>query len=104
MAVSSIIGDILGVVILYRRHGVHPFTQYVLSPIITVLGLGFLGYGIMILINLPTYLTVVLVGVVYVPIVAILAPEPEDNELLSRVEDQTGYDLSVIRHTIASLR
>jgi len=104
MAVSSIIGDLLGVAILYRRHEVHPFTRHVLSPVVAVLGLGFLSYGTLLVLGLPTYWTGVLVGVAYLPIIAILAPEPEDEELLSRVEGQTGYDLNIIRRAIASLR
>lgn len=104
MAISSIIGDALGVAVLYQRHGVHPFTRSVLSPVVAVVALGLLGYWVLLLLNLPTYWTVALIGVAYLPIIAILAPEPEDEKLLSRVEDQTGYDLSAIRRTIASLR
>jgi O-antigen/teichoic acid export membrane protein len=104
MTLSSIIGDGLGVTILYRRSGVHPFTWSVLSPVGAVLGIGLLGYGIFSVAGLPTYLTVLILGIAYLPIVVTLAPEPEDEELLSRVEDQTGYDLSVIRRIVTSVR
>lgn len=104
MATSAVVGDILGVAVLYRRYGVHPLTRTVVSPIVAVVGIGIIGYSALRVLGLPSYLTVVLVGIVYLPIIAILAPEPEDEELLTRVEDKTGYDLGMVRQAVHSLR
>lgn len=104
MAISIIISDALGVAVLYRRFELHPFTGSVLSPVAAIGVVSTIGYGTLWLLGLPTYLTVVLVGIAYLPIIAILAPEPEDEELLTQVEDQTGYDLEVVRDIVSSFR
>ncbi|QCC47208.1 flippase [Halobellus limi] len=104
MTISTIIGDALGVAILYRRFGLHPFTRSVLSPVAAIGVVSTVGYGTLWLLGLPTYLTVGLVGIAYLPIIAILAPEPEDEKLLTQVEDQTGYDLEVVRDVVSSFR
>lgn len=97
MAVSSVVGDSLGVAILYRRHRLHPFTKPVLATVSAVAAFGGISYGFLWMVGLPTFAVVPLVGIAYVPIVASLAPEPEDEQLLTRVEDRTEYDLTFVR-------
>jgi O-antigen/teichoic acid export membrane protein len=104
MSVSIVAADLIGAAVLFRRFGLHPFTSSVLSPIAAVGVLAVSTYGVLSFSGLPTLLTVVVVGVSYLPIVAIFALEPEDEELLSRVEDRTGYDLEIVRQTVNALR
>lgn len=104
MAVSAVIGDVLGVAILYRHFGLHPFTDAVLKPIGAVLSVSTVGYGVLTVVGLPTAGVVVIVGILYLPIVAIFALEHEDEQLLLRVEDQTGYDLNLVRRAVWTLR
>ncbi|WP_336000327.1 flippase [Halorientalis halophila] len=97
MMVSAILGDVVGVGILYREYEVHPLTKAILGPVGAVCAVAVLGYALVQAANLPTYFVVVIVGIAYVPIVATLAPEPEDEQLLTRVEDRTGYELTFVR-------
>lgn len=96
MAVSGILGDVLGVAILNRDFSVHPFSRSVLTPLVTIGGLAAASATTLYLLSLPISVTVLVVGFAYLPIVLILVPEEEDRELLSRVEDKTGVDLSFI--------
>jgi len=96
MAVSGIIGDILGVGILYREFSVHPFSTSVLSPLASIGGVAIVSAAVLALFELPISVTVAVVGLTYLPIVLILVPEDEDRELLGRVEDRAGVDLSLI--------
>lgn len=104
MAVSTIVGDSLGMVVLYKRFGIHPFTTKVLSPVVAVGTVGLIGYSTFWLLDLPTYWTIPIVGIAYLPLIAALAPEPEDNELLSRVEESTGYNLDLLREVVTTFR
>lgn len=97
MAASSVVGDSLGVAILYRRHKLHPFTRPVLATVAAIAAFGSLSYGFLWMLDFPTIAVVPLVGIAYIPIVATLAPEPEDEQLLTRVEERTEYDLTVVR-------
>ncbi|RXK46946.1 flippase [Halorientalis pallida] len=103
MTISTIIGDSLGVSVLYKRHDIHPFTRSVFSPIVVVLLLSFIGYFSFSIIGFPTELVIILIGVAYVPLITTVAIEPEDEELLSRFEDHMGYDLSIFRQAIRIL-
>jgi hypothetical protein len=47
-------------------------------------------------VGLPISGTVLVVGILYLPIVLTLVPEEEDRELLGRLEDRTGVDLSLV--------
>ena len=48
------------------------------------------------LLGLPISGTVLVVGILYLPIVLTLVPEEEDRELLGRLEDRAGVDLSPV--------
>ncbi|AWB28169.1 flippase [Halococcoides cellulosivorans] len=96
MAVSGIVGDVLGVAILHRKFSVHPFSRSVLAPLGTIGGVATLTAAALFVLEAPLYWTVPVVGLVYLPIVVLLVPEPEDRELLTRVEDQIGVDLSLV--------
>lgn len=97
MAVSLVVGDIFGVAAIYRFHGIHPFTRAILYP---VFGVGIVSVASIIFVSkmsYPLYIVAAIVGVLYIPIVAIFAPEPEDEQLLRRVEDITGYNFGFVR-------
>jgi len=96
MAVSGIIGDVLGVAILNRNFSVHPFSSSVLLPLFAIGGVATLSSAALFLLELPTWWTVVVVGLAYLPIVLKLVPEEEDRELLGRLEDRIGFDLSPV--------
>jgi len=96
IAVSGIIGDVLGVAVLNREFSVHPFSKSVLTPLAAIGGVSVSSATVLFLLNISTGWTIVIVGIVYLPIVLVLVPEEEDRELLGRVEDRTGYDLSPI--------
>lgn len=104
MAVSTVVGDLLGVAILYRRFGLHPFTSSVLSPVAALSVVASVSYGLLWVLGLPGFLTVAVVGALYLPVVAVFGLDPEDQELLATVEDRTGYDLDVVRRTVLTLR
>jgi O-antigen/teichoic acid export membrane protein len=97
LTVSSIVGDILGTTLLYRGFRIHPFTKANLGFLSIVCIVVSFGFVLSLLFNLPTYSVVVLVGILYLPIVATIAIEPEDEKLLSEVEERTGYNLTIIR-------
>ncbi|WP_197428352.1 oligosaccharide flippase family protein [Halapricum sp. CBA1109] len=104
MAVSTVVGDLLGVAILYRRFGLHPFTSSVLSPVAALTVVASASYGLLWILGLPGFLTVAVVGILYLPVVAVFGLDPEDQELLATVEDRTGYDLDLVRRTVFALR
>ena len=101
---SIIIGDVLGVAVLYRRYGVHPFTRPAISPVLAICALGGISYLGFDAAGIPTPAVVGLVGIAYLPIIAKLVPEPEDEELLQLVEERTGREFSRLRGAIRAVR
>jgi O-antigen/teichoic acid export membrane protein len=104
LTLSIIVGDVIGVTVLYRRTGLHAFTRSVISPAVVTNAVAAGGYVLLSSLGFPTSLTVAIVGFTYVPIVIILAMEPEDERLFSEIEEQLGYDLDPVRQTLYSLR
>jgi len=96
MAVSGILGDVLGVAILNREFSVHPFSTSVLTPLVAIGGVAIVSATALSLLGLPISGTVLVVGILYLPIVLTLVPEEEDRELLGRLEDRAGVDLSPV--------
>jgi O-antigen/teichoic acid export membrane protein len=96
MAVSGILGDILGVAILNREFSVHPFSISVLTPLAAIGGVALASAALLSVLGLPLSGTVIVVGLAYLPIVLTLVPEEEDRELLNRLEDRIGIDLSLV--------
>jgi O-antigen/teichoic acid export membrane protein len=103
IAASIVVGDVLGAAVLYRRYEVHPLTRTVLSTIFAVLATAVFSFFLLQAMRYPTEAVVVVIGILYLPIVAWLAPEPEDEELLQLVEEQTGYDFEFLRGLVRSV-
>lgn len=101
MIISSIVGDIIGVSLLYSKYDIHPFTKATWIPVSYSICLTIIGYVIIVYLSISAVTVILLIGVLYFPITATLAVEPEDKQLLDRVEEHTGYDLSIVRSTIS---
>ncbi|WP_152042638.1 flippase [Salinigranum salinum] len=102
--VSILFNNFLSILALYFLFGVHPVTREAFLPVAIVGALSAAGYVIVSTLGYPLPIVILLIGVLYPLIVVRLVLEPEDEELLSRFEAQTGKDLTVVRQVVKALR
>jgi len=103
MAISSVVGSILGVRILYQKFGIHPFTREIFAPPIVVTISTFLVYLIMPVQPVPIVGLITTMSVGYFTIIVKLVPEYEDKRLLQRLDEQTDYDFDLIWRVVTIL-
>jgi O-antigen/teichoic acid export membrane protein len=103
-AVSIVFNNVLSISTLYFLFGVHPVTREAFLPVAVVGVLSATAYTIVSALGYPLPIIILLIGIVYPLIVVRMVLEPEDEELLSRFEKQTGRDLTAVRRAARALR
>jgi O-antigen/teichoic acid export membrane protein len=88
MATSIVIGNILGVLVLYRRFGIHPFTYRTFATLGILLFVCTAFYVFHILLNIPELLVVPVICVVYPVVVWNFTLEVEDMELMRDLKER----------------
>jgi O-antigen/teichoic acid export membrane protein len=102
-AIALISSNTISALVLYRGFGVHPVSQSWLNPIVIMLGITPLAYGVVVTAGLPLFVAVVVVLLVYPLIIIKFAVEPTDETILTLIEDRTNKDLTAIRRLINRL-
>lgn len=103
MSASTIVGNTIGAYLLYDLYDIQPFTSALAKLGLAVGALAGAGSAAALWFGLPLELVVVIVGVAYLPLVATVGLEPEDEMLFSRFEERLGYDLTPIRQAVQRL-
>lgn len=108
-AAAFVARDVVFTAALYRWEGVHPFSRSMLVPLSGGLALGAVGFVGLFTFFSVRILTVVPAGIasllLYVPLCVVLgALEPEDEQMLSLVEDRIGREIPYLRRVAARLR
>ena len=106
---SFVFRDAVYTVVLYRRHGVVPFSAALVKPVLSVALISPIGYYLFVSLFPVRFLTVTAVGLLFLVVYAVLllrlgAVEDEDVEVLHRFEDSAGTDLSRLRRLAKRLQ
>jgi len=99
MAISFGLGDILRVGVLYRDFDVQPFGRNNVLLLSSVTVFCLLGYGMVSLFSLPLATVIVFVLSLY-PFAVLRLLEPEDERLLTQVENKAGMEFTTVRGLI----
>lgn len=100
MSLSTLVGNSLGIWLLYRWYGIQPQTRALLKLEVALGGLAAISYLVVVTLNFPLAFVAVVLGIAYLPIVLTVGLEPEDEMLFSRFENHVGYDLTPIRQVV----
>jgi len=108
-AASFIARDVSYTILLYRWEGLQPFSSSMLRPYLITLCLAGAGYIAFVNIVQITFLSVLTIGIVflilYAPLLIITgALDPEDEELLSLLEEQIGTEFELVRSVVTRLQ
>jgi O-antigen/teichoic acid export membrane protein len=104
LTASLVLGDILGVIILYRNYNVHPVSGTILYPLIVLGILAGIAYGVFTVIGVPDWAVIPVIGISYPVVVTHLALEEQDEELLTLLEDRIGIELTIVRKVVDRLQ
>jgi len=97
LSISSVIGDIFGMSIVYYKYRLHPIDKYIIKPAGIIGAASVVGWGTALLTGLPVWTTILLVGLIYPVVIVRFALEQRDEKLLLLFEDRIGMELTPVR-------